>query len=195
MPTIAERPIDDGARALGLDLVLGEHPHDPEWRARHEPRAAEVEAAGVHRVEPVDVLRGIDRLDHLGLVEVGRQRQLDEDPVDGVVGVQLGEELKELVLRRVRREPKVVRVDADGRRGLVLAGDVDVGGRVVADEHGREADLAELLDLRGDLFADLRRERLAVDQLGGHRRERTQEWRHGRALPTEERPRVDRRAT
>ena len=122
------------------------------------------------------------------------QRQLDEDPVDRVVGVQLGEELQELVLGRVGREPEVVRVDADGGRGLVLAGDVDVGGRVVADEDGREPDLAELLHLRGDLFAHLRRERLAVDQLGGHRREVTQEWRHGGPATPQERPRLDRRA-
>ena len=40
---------------------------------------AEIEAAGVHRVEAVDVLRRVDRLDRLRLVDVGRQRQLDED--------------------------------------------------------------------------------------------------------------------
>ena len=32
--------------------------HDPERRARDERRAAEVEPAGVHRVDAVDVLRG-----------------------------------------------------------------------------------------------------------------------------------------
>ena len=41
----------------------------------------------------------------------------------------------------------------------------------VADEHGREADVAELPDLAGHLLADPRRDRLAVDHLahGGGR--------------------------
>jgi len=55
------------------------------------------------------------------LVEVGRQRQLDEDPVDGVVGVQPGQEVQQLVLGGVGRETEVVRMDADGGRGLLLS--------------------------------------------------------------------------
>src|SRR5204862_5152192 len=86
---------------------------------------------------------------------------------------QAGQELHELFLGRVGRKPQVVRADADGGRGLLLARDVDVRGGVVADEHRGEADLAELLDLRGDLLANFRSERLAVDHVGGHRPERT----------------------
>ena len=37
LPTIARAADDDGARALGLDVVLVEHAHDPERRAGHEP--------------------------------------------------------------------------------------------------------------------------------------------------------------
>ena len=159
---------DDGARIAQRDLVLREHAHDPERRARDERRPAEVEAAGVHRVQPVDVLRGIDRLDHLRLVEVVGQRQLDEDPVDGVVGIQVGEQREQLLLGRLGRQAHVLRVDADALRGLLLEVDVDVRGGIVADEHGREADLAQLLDLGGDLFAHLRREGFPVDHRGCH---------------------------
>ena len=69
------------------------------------------------------------------------QRQLDEDAVDRVVGVQLGDE------RRAARP----RSSSSGRRrsrasiptssvALCFMPDVDVGGRIVADEHRREAD-------------------------------------------------------
>ena len=79
---------------------------------------------------------------------------------------------EQLVLGGVGREPDVVGMDPDALRGLVLARDVDVRGGVVADEHGREPDVAELRDLGGDFLAHLRRERLAVDHVRGHRRQR-----------------------
>ena len=44
--------------------------------------SAEVQLAGVERVEAVDVLRGRERADHLRLVDLLRQRQLHEDRVD-----------------------------------------------------------------------------------------------------------------
>ena len=72
----------DRARAVELDRVLGEHRHHAERRRRDERRPAEVELAGVERMEAVDVLRRRDRADDLRLVDVLRQRQLDEDRVD-----------------------------------------------------------------------------------------------------------------
>ena len=56
----------------------------------------------------------------VGLVDLVGKRQLDEDAVDGVVGVELGEESEQLVLGGVGGQPEVARVDADARRGLVL---------------------------------------------------------------------------
>src|SRR5204863_3406516 len=53
---------------------------------------------------------------------------------------------------------------------LVLASDVDVRGGVIADEDGREPELAQAADLAGDLFLDPRRERAAVHQRRGHPR-------------------------
>ena len=100
----------------------------------------------------------------------GGQRQLDEDPVDRVVGVQLGEQRQELLLGRVRGQADVARVDPDRLRRLLLAADVDVRRRVVADEHGGEADVPELGDLGRHFLAHLGRQRLAVDDGRGHRR-------------------------
>ena len=124
----------DGARALERDLVLVEHPHDAERRARDERRPAEVEAAGVDRVDPVDVLLRRDRLDDPVLVEVVRQRELDEEPVDRVVGVERRDRREHVLLGRVRRELDVARLHARRGRGLLLQVDVDVRGGVVADE-------------------------------------------------------------
>ena len=97
-----------------------------------------------------------------------RERQLDEDPVDRVVGVQLGDEPQELVLGRLGGQVVVVRLDPRLAARLVLLADVDLRRRVVADEHGGEADRAELGDLGGDLLANPRRERRAVHLHRGH---------------------------
>ena len=63
------------------------------WPCRQE--------AGVRGMEAVHVLHRGDRVDHAALVDVVGQRQLDEDPGHPLVGVQLGDEREQLVLRRV----------------------------------------------------------------------------------------------
>ena len=121
-------------------------------------------------MEAVDVLRRIHRAQNRRLVHVLRERQLHEDPVDGVVGVQLGDELEDLALGRVRREAMVARVDSGLVRRLVLRADVDVRRGIVADEDRREAHrLTERAHVLGDLRAHLQRELLPVDPHGRHR--------------------------
>ena len=127
-------------------------------------RPAEDELAEVQGMEPVDVLHGVERANHACLVDVVRQWELDEDSVDRVVRVQLLDLLQELLLGRLRRKADVPRVDAHLRGSRVLEPDVDVRGRIVADENRRQPDLAELTHLLGDLAADPLGGRLAVDQ-------------------------------
>ena len=55
-------------------------------------------------------------------------------------------------------QPVVVALDACLERSPVLVVDVDVRSGIVADEHGRQADVPELGDVRGHLGADTRRE-------------------------------------
>jgi len=50
-------------------------------------------------MEAVDVLGRIDRLDHLRFVDLLRKGELDEDPVDGVVGVEPRHEVEQFALR------------------------------------------------------------------------------------------------
>ena len=91
LPTMAERPTTTARAPFERDLVLVEHAHDPERRPGNERRPAEVEPARVDGMDAVDVLLGRDRLDHAVLVDVVGQRQLDEEPVHVVVGVDLGD--------------------------------------------------------------------------------------------------------
>ena len=93
----------DGLLPGQWDPVLVEQRHDAEGRRGHERLVAEIELARVERVQPVDVLDGLDRPHDAGLVELRRERRLHEDPVDRVVLVELAHELEQLALRGLRR--------------------------------------------------------------------------------------------
>ena len=104
------------------------------------PGDAAHEAAHRALGEPVDVLLRRDQVDHRLGVEPVRQRQLDEDPVHVRIGGQLGDRRLDLALRRRRREVDVARPHPDLGRLALLAAHVALARRVVADEHGDEAD-------------------------------------------------------
>jgi len=112
---------------------------DPLRRAGNETRAPGHEPTQVFRVEPVDILVGRYREQHSVLVDVGRQRQLHEDPVDPRVGVQRRHQGEHQFLRRVSRQPMRDVVEAHLVAPLLLVPHVDRRRRVVADEHDRQA--------------------------------------------------------
>jgi hypothetical protein len=155
LPTIVLRRCD---RPLPLEryAVLLEERHDPERRRRDEGRLVEVELARARRVEAVDVLARRDCPQDAALVDLVGKRQLNEDPVDRVVGVQLADQGEQIRLRRVRRQLVVVGGDPGLARGLVLPADVNVRRGVVSDEHRGEPERADLGHLGGDLGPDPR---------------------------------------
>ena len=119
-------------------------------------------------MKTVDILHRVDRTHHPRLVDLIWQGRLDEDAVHAVVVVQPGNDLEDVVLGGVGRQPCVKGLDPGRRRRLVLEPDVDVGGRIVADQHRRESDMSELRHLVLHLGTDARGESLAVHQRGRH---------------------------
>ena len=163
------RPADDHRVLPGrVDPVFLQQPHDPERGRTDEVRPSEREQPGADRMEAVDVLGRVDRLDGRRLVQVRRQRRLDEEAVDCVVGVQLRDDGQQLLLCDLSRQPLVERLDAGLAGGLLLERDVDVRGGIVADQHRRQTDAAEVLDAGRNLLAHARGERLPVHDGGGH---------------------------
>ena len=131
------------------------------------------EQARVDGRQSVDVLARRDLRQHDGLIDVVGKRHLDEDAVDLGVAIELGDERDELGLGDVGRELVVDRADPGLLAGLALVADVDVGGRVVADEDrrqagrplaGRDPRFDDVLDPPAERGGD----RLAVENLGAH---------------------------
>ena len=142
-------------------------------RARHqevgiEGAAAAEQPADVERMKAVDVLRRIDRIEHARGVDLVGQRQLDQDAVHRGVGVERAQPGEQVALADVSRQLEQSAVDADLGGHSRLGAHVGPARRMVADQDhpqaGRTAVAGgESVDLGGDLGAQLRGRRLAVD--------------------------------
>ncbi len=102
-------------------------------------------------MDAVDVLARIDRGENLARVEPARQRELNQDPVDGGIGVQLGDQRQQLGLRGGGRQAVIEGADPGLRAGGGLVADVDLRGGIFADQDHRQprfdAAGAKLVDL------------------------------------------------
>jgi len=159
----------DDHRALADQPVrvdLGQHGHAAARRAGRKRRGAGPERAHILRVEAVHVLGGVDGAQHLGGIDPVRQRQLHQDAMHRRVAVQAVHQRQQLRLGRVVRQAVLKGRHAGGRRLAVLVADIDGACRIVADQHHGEAGpdgSRQRRDLGRDPPAQLRRERLAVD--------------------------------
>ena len=169
---------DDRLRPLQLDPLVAQQLHHPGRRAGHQPRRAVREQAGVERRQPVDVLGRVDRADDRVGVDLVGDRQLDEDPVDLVVGAQPRDQLQQLGLagrsRRGRGGP--IASLPPRRRGACC------GCRSPRPDRRRRSPSPgsapgpprrhELGDFAAHPLPHRRRHRLAVDHPRRHRRYR-----------------------
>src|SRR5215216_38361 len=103
-------------------------------------------------MEAVDVLDWRDGADDAVFVDLLGKRELTQDPGHALVRVELRDEPEELLLGRLGRELVVERLDTDLATRFLLALDVDLRRRVLADEDSGEADRPRQ---PGDVLSDL----------------------------------------
>src|SRR5436189_43910 len=72
-------------------------------------RTALRQQAGTPSGQAIDVLSRVDRADHRVLIDLIGQRNLDQDPVHLVVGVQVVDEPEQILLSSRRGQPVVDR--------------------------------------------------------------------------------------
>ena len=124
-------------------------------------------------MKAVDVLGRIDGGDDARRIDLRRQWQLHQDAVHGGIDVELADETKQLVGAGRGRQMKIERLHADFDDGARFAADIGFAGRIFADQDHRQAGHETLRGrkpprLRRHGGAQLRSNRLAVDDAGGH---------------------------
>mmetsp|Transcript_4723 Transcript_4723/g.13361 ORF Transcript_4723/g.13361 Transcript_4723/m.13361 type:complete len:220 (+) Transcript_4723:1643-2302(+) len=135
--------------------------------------AGAAEGGGVEGMQTVDVLLGVDAVQDSILVNVLGQGELDQNAIDGRIGVQLGNLSRQSFHGNVRGIIKSKGRDATFLAGLLLHPDVRLRIATFADENdGQAGHLAGaglqlrhgLLDLRPDRL----RNGLAIDVGSSH---------------------------
>ncbi len=97
-----------------------------------------------------------------------RQRQLQQDAIDGRVVVEAVDQLGERLLRGIAGQVERLGNETDLFAVLALVRNIDLGGGVGADQNHCQARraqalLAALLDPLSDLLAQVGGDRLAID--------------------------------
>ena len=162
---------DDRVAAFDLDPGAAQDLDRGVRRGRQEAVVAETEQPGVHRVDPVDVLGRIDRVDDRSQPDGAGKRHLDDDAIDGRVVVELADRGRDLGFGRLALELDEAAIDPD----LVAAAEdpleVDRRRRVLADDDDPQPGWAtlgsrEARDVLGDRGPDLGGDRSAFEQPG-----------------------------
>ncbi len=118
---------DDRVAALDLDPRPAEDLDRRMGRGGQEAVVAQAEETGVERVDAVDVLGRVDRVDDRAQADRRRERHLDDDAVDGRVVVELADGGDDAGLRRLAFELDEAGVDAD--LGAAAQDPLEVDGR------------------------------------------------------------------
>ncbi|MCY1298164.1 hypothetical protein D9M70_476370 [compost metagenome] len=89
-------------------------------------------------MESVDVLQRIDRLQHVGFIDMRRQRQLHEDAVHTAVGIEAADKCQQVSFDSVCRQLVFKGTDAAFLSTQHLVAHVDLARRILADQHYRQ---------------------------------------------------------
>ena len=121
-------------------------------RAGHEAGGVfQRELGHILRVEAIHVLARVDGAHDGAFVDVLRRRALDQDAVDGGIGIELGHQRQEFLLRGVFGQFVLHGVQAQVLAFLVLAAHVGAGCGVIAHQHHRQPGLLPLFGEFGDI--------------------------------------------
>ena len=130
---------DDGALPLGVASRFFQKTHHARRRAGNKSLTSRHEGTDRKGVKTVHVFFRGDRLDHADRSEVRRKRELHENPVHLVVGVELFDRCKERRLVRVGGERYFKGIDPRALAGADLVSHVDAARRIVTHDDDRKA--------------------------------------------------------
>ena len=174
LPTMLERPTTTAVRpdkspVPSVRRIITMAPAGVQG-TKAEPSWPVTSLPTLTKEKPSTSLSGGNRLDDLAVVDMVGHAQLDENAVNGVVGVEFADQLQELGFRRFGGQPVGDRLEAAFLGALALGTDVKLACRILADDDDGDARLHagfahEFLRRGLDRFQHLRRDHLAVNPL------------------------------
>jgi len=138
-------PNDHQMAACELDPMFGEQREDAVGGAREGRLLPHDQFAQIDRVQPIGVLGRAHDQHRCFKVEPRWNRVLQDERIDPIVGVHLGDDSLEFVLSRAHRHASVHRGHAHVGTILVLTGHVPGAGAVVAHKDGAQPRRTTLL--------------------------------------------------
>src|SRR5690554_5454448 len=169
-----------GVQSVGADAGALEQTDDAQGSAGAQQGHPLGQASDVIGMKAVHVLVRANALEQLGGVQVGGQRQLYQDAVDGRVIIEPIDQRQQLFLSGVGGQVVGKGDEAHLFTVLALVRDIDFGSGIVADQNdGQTRDaqplLLALVYLVGDFTPEIGGNLLAIDQLGFHDVPRSEE--------------------
>jgi len=86
-------------------------------------------------METVDILCRVDRGDHPSRLDALGERQLHQDTIDPLVGVEPADQIEDRREIGIAGQAELEGCDPGLGAGPSFAADIDLAGRVVADQH------------------------------------------------------------
>tara|TARA_B100001123_G_scaffold14181_2_gene16141 strand:- start:4952 stop:5218 length:267 start_codon:yes stop_codon:yes gene_type:complete len=87
-------------------------------------------------METIDVLGRVDSHQHARLVNLRRERKLNQNPVDGRIRIELLHEHQQLGLRSISRKGDLAGVETEITGIPILHAYVDLARGILAHQHG-----------------------------------------------------------
>ena len=139
MPTTADRPMTT-ASLPAISMPDRRRISTAAWAvAGRKPSYPSRSRPALSGWMPSMSLAGIDGVDDRAQADGRRQRHLDDDAVDGRVGVELPDRVDDRCLGRLAFELDEARIDADLRAAAQDLLEIDGRRRVAPDDHDGEA--------------------------------------------------------
>jgi hypothetical protein len=163
---------NDRVGALDRNLVAPKNFHASGGSAGDESRAIGNELAEIDGMKAINVFRGVYGFQYALGIDLRRERELNKDPVNVVVIVQIGNELKHVAGGNIRGRRVKPMSQAELFAGRDLAFDVNVRGRILSNENSGKAGTSALGVKAGDVLFELSENFIpdfqAIKSLSGH---------------------------
>ena len=124
--------------ARRIDAVVGQDLHNARRGARQEGVVPQHDPPHIEGVERIHILFRGDAVGDVRLVDLLRQRGLDQDAVDLRVGGEPPEQLQQLLLGGVGREAVLEGPDAQLIAGPGFIADIHLGAHILPHQHHRQ---------------------------------------------------------